>query len=399
MTTEADDSRASLGRHSEPSCSFATSVTACEGVLDTTAAGGAHSPMPVRSVSRTGRQGRASARCARATCSLAVLWLAAVADAGGGQPAVITCETGAGELKDQLLCTRNTTHVGNATEVVEIHVTMEAAMSTQILVPGYKVFIHLPQAEAGFTDPFGITDGMDELGVGGVILGNLAAMGMLIVFCGIMIVIEAKFKVVGGKQMEEMHKTAAMFAEVADISGVGADGGDSDDEGSLHMGEGGEGFGLSSAGGAAKMGNRARKGDKSAMFSIISGVVRDATHDPRMQEMAHQARDVAAEKGINMSPTKGKKVMNPMRDSSSAGDDSPLSQGLLGEASHAAAGLAHKGLDTVGDKAGDSALAEEAKKMAHKGLDKAHGGANDKAGIKGKKGKKGKKGGDVHFTA
>ena len=68
------------------------------------------------------------------------------AEGGGGEPAIISCE----QADSGLICSRNTTVVDNATEIVEIRLQVDRSSleTTEISVPGYRLIIDIPETEA-----------------------------------------------------------------------------------------------------------------------------------------------------------------------------------------------------------------------------------------------------------
>ena len=51
-----------------------------------------------------------------------------------------------------------------------------------------------------------------------IILGNLASIGLLLLFCGLAVFVEAKWKPVGGKQIAEAQ---ALANEAKELAGIG----------------------------------------------------------------------------------------------------------------------------------------------------------------------------------
>ena len=251
--------------------------------------------------------------------ALGALCLSHIVSAGGGAVSLISCTAGEGTL----VCGSNST-VANATGVVEVRVTMETLAATEITVPGYRIVIDLPsQDEDGSMVP-GFLPGADNIGmwyaqqppsvppraaaavpqtlsVGcrSIILGNLASIGLLLLFCGLAVFVEAKWKPVGGKQIAEAQALANEAKELAGIGQgvVGEE--DDDDEDALEIGDaldGGGGLpGLNGGGGAASAGlsglmamRKGKKGgfkEKGAMMSMLVGAASELAHDPRVTEM------------------------------------------------------------------------------------------------------------------
>ena len=132
-----------------------------------------------------------------------------------------------------------------------------------------------------------------------IILGNLASIGLLLLFCGLAVFVEAKWKPVGGKQIAEAQALANEAKELAGIGQgvVGEE--DDDDEDALEIGDaldGGGGLpGLNGGGGAASAGlsglmamRKGKKGgfkEKGAMMSMLVGAASELAHDPRVTEM------------------------------------------------------------------------------------------------------------------
>jgi len=273
------------------------------------------------------------------------------------------------------VCSRNTTAVDNATEVVEIRVSIDRAslQSTEIVVPGYRLVIDIPEDEGsdpfGGMNPFGEMGG-ESLGVGGVILGNMAAMLLLVGLCGL---IGALVSHKNKEKIDEFHGMVENGLEVAGYGGPRGDGSDEDEE-ALQMSETGDGFGLSAGGALQKAGmmKKAKKGNKVAVLSMFTGAVSTVMADPRAQEMAHHMQDdLEAKTGHKvMNPMdKGSKIVNPMRDSVHAAADSPLAQGLLSSGAE----LGHGAVDKVASspRVKDSAVTKAATAQAHKVLDAA----------------------------
>jgi hypothetical protein len=322
--------------------------------------------------------------------SLAFSWLATFAEGGGGEAAVISCEQGDAGL----VCSRNTTAVDNATEIVEIRLQVDRASleTTEISVPGYRLIIEIPEGQGGSGFMNSLTGG-DSMGVGSIILGNLAAMGSLLLFCGIIATIA------GQKNKKKIEEVQSMVNQGMEMAGIVPPGGESDDDSSdeeaLYMSETGDGISLDKKSLAASAahtwrenGKKGKKGGgtkKNAMFSAFAGVASQLMVDPHAQEMLRHAKDDLEDLGHikMMNPMQqDKKVFNPMRDSTGTAPASPLGEGLLGGESVSQA--AHGMVDSVAKRTTKNPMAEVIAEAAHKKLDSA--GIDAPAGKK--KGKK-----------
>lgn len=322
--------------------------------------------------------------------SLACTWLASFAEGGGGEAAVISCEQG----DKGLVCSRNTTAVDNATEVVEIRLQVGRASleSTEISVPGYRLVIEIPEKAGGFMNSIGSMGmGADTVGTWGIILANLAAMGMLLLFCGLI----AAF--VGHKnktKINEMQDMVHQGMEVAGITHATSDEeADSSDEDALYIDAEAADSGISLdkkslAANAANSWRKAGKGKDShkgaaakrnPMFSAFAGVATQMMADPHAQEMLRHAREEA---GARMqAKDQSRKVFNPMRDSlgsiGASGDSaSNLGEGLLSggtsEFSQSVEDAAHQLVDSVAKRT-DNPMAGAITKAAHKKVDSVDG--------------------------
>jgi hypothetical protein len=309
-----------------------------------------------------------------AWCSVSFSWIAAFVEGGGGEAAIISCEQGDAGL----VCSRNTTVVDNTTEIVEVRLQIDRAslQSTEISVPGYRLIIEIPDEEGGgFMNS--ITGGAmgDNMGVGSIILGNLAAMASLVVFCGLI------GAIAGHKNKAKIDEMQGHLKETMEMAGIvpADDSEDSEDEDALYMTETGDGISLDKKALAANAANTWRAstkkggGKKGGKFSAFAALVSQVAQDPHAQEMLRHAKE-DAEALVHtkmMNPMdQGKKVLNPMRDSGAA-LSSPLGEGLLGGgSSHTLEGVTHALVDGA-KRPTKNPMAEVIADAAHKKLDSA----------------------------
>ena len=150
------------------------------------------------------------------------------AEGGGGEPAIISCE----QADSGLICSRNTTVVDNATEIVEIRLQVDRSSleTTEISVPGYRLIIDIPETE-GVVNSLAGAMGVDSLGVGGIILGNLAAMALLLLFCGLI----GAF--VGQRNKKKIEEVQGMVNQGMEMAGIAPP----EDEDALYISETGDG--------------------------------------------------------------------------------------------------------------------------------------------------------------
>ena len=322
--------------------------------------------------------------------SLAFIWLAHFAEAGAGEAAVISCE----QSDKGLVCSRNNTAVDNETEVVVIRLQVGRASleSTEISVPGYRLVIEIPPERAGgFMNSIGaIGMGDDTVGTWGIILGNLAAMGMLLLFCGLI----AAF--VGHKNKNKINEMQDFVHQGMEIAGVTHANSDeeavSSDEDALYIDvDAGSGIGLNKMSLAANAANSWRKAGKgndrrkgaaakrNPMFSAFAGVAAQMMADPHAQEMLRHAREDA---GARMqAKDHNRKVFNPMRDSlgtmgASSDPASNLGEGLLSggasDFSHSVGNAANELVDSM-TKGTDNPMVRVITEAAHKKVDSVAG--------------------------
>lgn len=288
--------------------------------------------------------------------TLGLSWLAATFSEGAGQAAIVSCEAEA----TGLTCSRNSTIVDNATEIVEIRLQMDPASLelTQISVPGYRVVIEISENGGGLFNQMG-----DSMGVSSIILGNLAAMVLLLVICAL---IGAVFRHQNMGKIEEMQ---GMMTHGMEMAGLPVHGDySSDDEDALQLSEAGDVLTLDKKALAAnaavtwrdnakgKKGGKRKK--RNPVFSTLAGLAAQVVADPAAQDMVQHAH----RRTLNPMD-QNSKVLNPMRGSSSAASDlvSTLGEELLSggsEIAHSAADAAHKVIDDVTHRATQNPMVE-----------------------------------------